>query len=335
MRASRFPLFFLLALTIAGFCAEVGAAPAHRIAAPVSHENLSVFLIHGKDEIEQKQLLTLQEAMQRGVLTVHETSSVNQLVVENTSADMEVFIQSGDIVKGGKQDRVLAVDILVPAGSGKLSIEAFCVESGRWQQRGNESAGKFSSSNDRIVSKDLKLAANKDRSQGEVWKKVAEAQGKLSSNVGASVNSDASATSLQLSLEHGRVVASVEEYVKALEGIVEHESDIVGYAFAINGKINSADVYASSAMFKKLWPKLLKASATEAVAELDAARAARPASVQDVEAFIASADQGRSEERAVTDRVKQVTRENTDDIVFEARDEKSKAVLHRSYVKKR
>lgn len=335
MRASRFHAFCLSALTFIGVCADAGAAPAHRVAEPVSYRNLSVFLIHGKDEIDQKQWLTLQEAMQRGILTVHETSSVNRLEVENSSAQFEVFIQSGDIVKGGKQDRVLAVDLIVPAKSGRLPIEAFCVESGRWQQRGEESAGRFSSSNDRVVSKDLKLAANKDRSQGEVWKKVSEAQGKLSGNVGASVNAAASATSLQLSLEHDKVVASVEEYVKALSGIVEGKKDVVGYAFAINGKINSADIYASSAMFEKLWPKLLRASATEAIAELDATSAARAAQVADVEAFIASADQASAQERSVTARVKLVTRENDDDIVFEARDEKSQAALHRSYVKKR
>ena len=95
------------------------------------------------------------------------------------SKTLEVFVQSGDIVRGGQQDRVLAVDLIVPARSGKISIAAFCVESGRWEKRGDEEAGKFNGSSDRIASRDLKIAANGSKSQSEVWKKVAEAQDKL------------------------------------------------------------------------------------------------------------------------------------------------------------
>jgi len=58
-------------------------------------------------------------------------SSVNALTVENTGKD-EVFVQAGDIVKGGQQDRVLSVDLLLPPRSGEVTIAAFCVEHGRW-----------------------------------------------------------------------------------------------------------------------------------------------------------------------------------------------------------
>ena len=87
----------------------------YRISAPVSYKNLSVFLIHGKDEIKSKNILTLQEAMEKDLFVVYETSDVNELMVENKSSQYEVFIQSGDIVKGGKQDRVLAITIIIPA----------------------------------------------------------------------------------------------------------------------------------------------------------------------------------------------------------------------------
>ena len=335
MSPLRFPFLLLLLLAVCGFPSAADAKPDYRVTGPASHGNLAVFLIHGADEIDQAGILTLEEAMQQGVLTVHETSNVNQLVVENTSREREVFIQSGDIVKGGKQDRVLAVDIIVPAASGKMPIEAFCVESGRWQQRGEENAGAFASSSARIVSKDLKLAAGKERSQAQVWQKVAEAQDKLSANLGTRVNAAASQTSLQLALEHGQVAASVDDYVQALARLVEGQDDVIGYAFAINGKLNSADVYASNELFLKLWPRLLKASATEAVAEASGPRSAAPVQVPEVAALLGRAAQEPSEERAVTARVKLVTRESEDDVVFEARDEKSQAALHRSFLRKK
>ena len=315
----------------------LGAAQnsAYRISAPYSHKNLTIFLIHGKNETSKTNILTLQEAMQRRILRVYETSDVNELSVENISKHFDVFIQSGDIVKGGKQDRVLAVSIIIRARSGRIKIEAFCVESGRWQKRGNEDSTQFSSSNDRIVSKELKLAANGARSQQEVWAKVSEAQDKLSRNVGTTVAAGTSRTSLQLSLENGKVAATADEYVNKLGNLIEGKSDVIGYAFAINGEINSADIYASSALFKKLWLRMLKAAAVEAVAEQNSRlRSAPPAKPDAVKAFLADADRGRVEERAASAGTLIVTRDQKDTAVYEARDERTRTVVHRAYVKK-
>lgn len=306
----------------------------YKISAPYSYKNLTIFLIHGKDTSSKKNILTLQEAMEKRILIVYETSDVNELAVENISKQFDVFIQSGDIVKGGKQDRVLAMSIIIPAQSGRILIQAFCVESGRWQKRGDEEAGKFSSSNERIVTKDLKIAANKTRSQSEVWNEVSKAQDKLSQNVGSSVKAGPSQTSLQLSLENKKVVATIDEYVKNLSKTIEGKSDVIGYAFAINGKINSADVYVSNTLFKKLWAKMLKASATEAVAEFNEKNSFESVQSEAVKTFLDDAEKGKAEEQTVTNRVKVISREDKENIVFEARDEKAKAVIHKSYVKK-
>lgn len=317
--------------------AAIAAAqnPAYRISAPYSHKNLTIFLIHGKDETSKTNILTLQEAMERKILRVYETSDVNELAVENVSKYFDVFIQSGDIVKGGKQDRILAVSIIIAARSGRIKIEAFCVESGRWQKRGNEDTSQFSSSNDRIVSKELKLAANGVRSQQEVWAKVSEAQDKLGKNLGGAVTSSSSRSSLQLSLENGKVAATADEYVRKLSSLIDGRSDVIGYAFAVNGQINSADIYVSNALFKKLWPRMLKAAAVEAVAEHDGRSVSAPAAKPDeVKAFMSDADRGRAEERAASGSARIVTRDQKDSAVYEARDDKSKTVVHRAYVKK-
>jgi hypothetical protein len=307
----------------------------YKITGPYVYENLTIYLVHGQETVDGKKFLTLQEALEKKVVIVHETKDVNELSIENVSRDEEVYVQSGDIVKGGQQDRVLAVDLIVPPRSGKIPIAAFCVESGRWQQRGSEAAGNFGSSNDRIATRDLKLAANATKSQTEVWAKVSEAQEKLSQNVSATVNGKSSPSSLQLSLENGKVKEFTDKYVQKLESIVNGQSDVIGYAFAINGKVNSADVYASSALFRKLWPKLLKASAVEAVADLQKGQKFEAVKADSVEAFLDGDESAKSSENAVTERIKMVTRESDENIVFETRDQKQKdAVLHRSYVKK-
>lgn len=324
-------LVFVFVLALAG---EATAQNSYRVSAPYTYKNLTIFLIHGKDESSGKNVLTLQEAMEMKVLRVYETSDVNELEVENISKYYDVFIQSGDIVKGGKQDRVLGVSIMIPARSGRISISAFCVESGRWEKRKGEEVGSFSSSNDRLVTKDLKLAANRSNSQQEVWAKVGEAQARLSRNVGGSVAAADSATSLQLSLENRKVAATSAEYIRSLQNIVAGKSDVIGYAFAINGKLNSADIYSSNALFKKLWGKMLKATTIEAVAESNARPTAAPAKQGDVNAFLIDSDKAKAEEKRASGGASLITREDKENIMFESRDGRSRGVVHRSYVKK-
>jgi hypothetical protein len=307
----------------------------YKISGPYTHNNLTIFLVHGKDTLSGKKFLTLQEAMEKKVVIVHETKDVNELAIENVSEDQEVYVQSGDIVKGGQQDRVLSTDLVVPPRSGRIPIAAFCVERGRWSKRGQESAGKFESSNEVLATRDLKIAANKTKSQGEVWNKVAETQAKLSQNVGASVNSTVSESSLQLSLENKDVQGMTDGYIKKLASIVNGKSDVIGYAFTINGQVSSADVYGSNALFLKLWPKLLKASAVEAIAELKKDAKFEPAQAETIETFFAEAEDGKASENEVTRRIKVVTKETDKNIVFETIDQTSKSsVIHRSYVRK-
>src|SRR5438045_4131461 len=93
-----------------GFSAAA-AAEETRTTGPVTHENLSVYFIHGPSA-PGKAPLTLEEALAKRIVEVRETGNVNELEIENLG-DEEVFIQSGDIVKGGQQDRSLMVSLLL------------------------------------------------------------------------------------------------------------------------------------------------------------------------------------------------------------------------------
>jgi hypothetical protein len=305
----------------------------YRLEGPFTQGNLTVFLIHGKDKIKGQTFITLQEALVQRKVIVRETRSVNELSIENISSE-EVFVQSGDIVKGGQQDRMLVVDLILPPRSGKIPIAAFCVENGRWSRRGNEEVTTFNSSANVVASREVKLAAKARGSQGEVWREVAAAQDKLSANVGGNVKNEASPTSFQLALENKEVQKTAENYVDALSGIVNGKTDVIGYVFAINGKINSADIYASSVLFKKLWPKLLKASAIEAIAELRRGEKFSAPPADAVRGFLDDS-KGTEKEKDVSPRVQTVTRESSGRVFFETRDKaKSNVWVHRNVIKK-
>jgi ARG/rhodanese/phosphatase superfamily protein len=309
-------------------------ASDYHLSGAYTHKNLTIFLIHGKNLIEGKTPLTLQEALEQKKVIVYETKEVNELSIENVSSE-DVYVQSGDIVKGGQQDRLLAVDLIVPPKSGKIPIAAFCVEQGRWSKRGDEQAAHFDSSADAAPTKDIKLAAKRANSQSGVWKNVSVAQEKMSRNLSVTVNSSSSPSSLQLAVENNTVQENASGYTQALLKIVDGKADVIGYAFAINGNVNSADVYASTGLFLKLWPKLLKANAVEAIAELRNDAKFEPATVDQVKSFIAEAEAGKSAEKEVTGRIELSTREDEKNILFETRDRSRRgAWIHRNYIRK-
>jgi hypothetical protein len=354
------------------------AEDAYRLSGPHVHGNLAIYFVHGKSAPGPVPL-TLQEAVAKGSVRVHETGNVNELQIENLSSQ-EVFVQSGDIVKGGKQDRVLMVSLVLPPKSGRIPIASFCVEQGRWSARTGEDVSRFSSADSALPSRKAKMAmkapirtaapadartqtgqqddtarvrtriapfaqgtvgepvqrggrSETSLRQAAVWADVAKTQTALSSNVGQSVSAPQSASSLQLSLENEKLKEMQAAYMKALEAEGQNGDDVIGYVFTINGRINSGDVYPSNGLFRKMWPKLLKASVTEAIGERNGAAEQLP-SHETVLAFLQSAERGgEATQRELTKSVRLETRDGEKAVYF-ATERASGGWVHRNYLAK-
>lgn len=283
--------------------------PERKITGPHTHQNLSIFLIHGDDALKGRKFMLLSEALEKKVFAIYETQNVNALKMENLSATDEVLILSGDILKGGQQDRIAQHDQFVPPKSGKIALTVFCVEhtAGRWMRKMTEEDKKFHASPGQLNNSALRLANRSDRNQGKVWKEVAEAQRILSMKTGKDVKAKESDSSLALSLQAKEVIAATDKYVATLQPIVKGTKDVIGYAFAINGKVYMADIYGSPALFGKLWPRLLHASALEAFAELEKGKKFAPATVASVTTFLADADKGKTTDKEVSKDIRETT----------------------------
>jgi len=302
---------------------------------PHSHDNLTVFLIHGGDQLADARFLTLQEALALNLAVVHETGEVGELQVENLSPSDDLLIQAGDIVKGGKQDRTIEYDLIVPPGSGKVPLASLCVESGRWQQRGGEKFACFSSSSSSVSTKELKLAVRYRKNQGEVWAQVADAQARLGQNVNGNVRAAESESSLQLTLESNAVEEAVAPYLEQLGAVVADQRDVIGYAYLVDGNISGAEVYASNQLFRKLWPKLLKASAVEALAGQHVGHSVAAGRLDAVQEFLNDAEQGNTVQKAVTRRAELITQESEQNLLFETRDQTRPGTwIRRTYLTK-
>jgi hypothetical protein len=140
---------------LAGGHAKAETGDDYRLSGPAVHGNLAIYFVHGKSRPGPIPL-TLAEALAKKTIEVREIGQVNELQVENIGGE-EIFIQAGDIVKGGQQDRVLRVSLVLKPHSGPLPIASFCVEQGRWSARGGEDVAKFSSANASLPSRTAKI----------------------------------------------------------------------------------------------------------------------------------------------------------------------------------
>jgi hypothetical protein len=329
-------------LIAAALLAGYGAPAAiGTLSGPTTHRNLQIFLIHGDTQLEPRRYATLSEALERGLVQVRETGNVQELTIENLSRSVTVFLNAGDIVKGGRQDRTVRDDLILPPLSGRVPLASFCVEHGRWTQRGHENAGEFSANNKVLSSRKEKLAARYENNQASVWSSVAEQQSYLNGNVSrlagksVDVRSPDSSSSLQLALENKDLESVKGQYMDKLAHLLDGKTDVIGFLYVINGEINSAELYNNKSLFRALWPKLIDAAVTEAITECNSDRPYPAMPPAQLKAFFETAVSGATAERQVWKSTRVRTFSTPTTVLFETQDLGADGVwLHKTFVQK-
>ena len=243
-----------------------------KIDGPYTHSNLSLYLLtlpEMQTVTGSQYFLPLDRAIREQSVVVHETGEVGRLEVENLSPDVDVLIQDGDIVRGGRQDRVVRIDFILPAKSGRLPLPTFCVEKRRWGRRGAEAAHKFSGSSHVLSARAMRASMRSGHAdQGWMWSEVSKLQAKLSSSVHENIAACSSPSSMDLSLDHQALARRRQEIRQKLGGLRQEHPRATGLLVAINGRMTGGDLYFSGELFAQLWERLLDAAANESVGEL-------------------------------------------------------------------
>lgn len=236
----------------------------YAISGPYTHDNLAVFLLHDKSAAPgTDDYLVLEEALDSKALRVSErgkSGDVNTLTFENVG-DKPIYLQAGDTLKGGKQDRTIAVDFVLPPRSGTQTLPVYCVEPGRWSSR-DSGERLFTAASAPLATNEQKLAARFYKNQSSVWSTGAAVNAGLARETGGALED-----SFILASEGRQVIENIQPYLDDLSSICNGKKDLVGMAFAVNGKINFADAYTTQGLFRKLWPKLLRSAAVEALSK--------------------------------------------------------------------
>jgi hypothetical protein len=268
---------------------------------PVTYENITLFPVAASFNQDTSPFLTLDEGLSTGDVIVSEQgatglvrnrdgrpmpppqyntgASVNQLVLINRGK-RPVLLLAGELVSGGKQDRIIAKDRIVAPGADPLPLDVFCVEHGRW----TGSSSQFAASKT-IVHPSVREKAAVDQEQAEVWSAVrggttaakppaAPASRISTADITAAISSEARTESYDKIYESRAVGVSIDSFVEelqrrfaksvALNG--ERKMPVVGVIVAYGGEVAWSDIFASSDLFNHYWTKLLRSYAVEALA---------------------------------------------------------------------
>jgi len=275
---------------------EVAPASGYSLLSPIRSGNLTVFPVVASKSHDTAEFLTLDEGLRSGDVVVTEAgqarglirhrpgepaiihpvrdAEVNRLVLVNNSK-RPLLLLAGEIVTGGKQDRVIGKDRIVPAESDSVDLSVFCVEPGRWvPTNGKYEFGSAGGGIGGLVAAPVvrsKAMAAKDQQQ--VWDSVRTSQSAMAATVevtGAApaVNATTSYARVMDNKEVQKQVDAVAEPVQRnYESVIRQlrDKNAVGVVVAVNGEIVWADIFASTQLLQKYWPKLVRSYATEAV----------------------------------------------------------------------
>jgi len=232
---------------------------------PVRRENLEIQFLVGPSV--PPDYLTLAEGCNQQVVEIFETGRVGRLAVLNKSTNRPLFIQLGELLKGGLQDRTVATDLVLDPGEKYDGLPTYCVERARWSKREAEDHTKFTHGQEFVSTKPLRKSVERRADQGEVWAAVSKAQLDMASAVPGYKESEASPSSYKMSLEDAALQKNVEEWFHVIHERSPLDEKTVGAAVTINGRVEKIDWYGHAQTFHRLWPGLLRAAVLEALLE--------------------------------------------------------------------
>jgi hypothetical protein len=232
---------------------------------PIQYENLNLQFLIGPSA--PPDYLTLAEGCRLNIVEILETGTVGRLSVHNRSPKRPLFIQLGELLKGGLQDRTIATDLVLDPGEQYDGLSVYCVEQARWSKRQAEDHKKFVSTQDFVATKPLRSSLERREDQKAVWAAVASAEHKMARQTPGYLGSTVSPSSLQLSLEDAALQKNIRQWFQAISGQVRLDTKTVGVAITINNRLEKIEWYGHARLFRRLWAGLLRAVILEALLE--------------------------------------------------------------------
>jgi hypothetical protein len=297
-------------------------ASQYKLLPPITQGNLTVFPVVAVTTHDTSEFLTLDEGLRSGDVVITEAgrvaglvrrpqvrvqsysgAQVNQLVLVNNSK-RPLLLLAGEIVTGGKQDRIIGKDRIVPVGAEPIDLNVFCVEPGRWtEQTAQFKPGSAGGAGGAFMAQPaVRANAMGAKSQQQVWDAVNENNRKtkemmrlnappaVAEAVGGTTSYAQVMGNKDVQHEIDKVAAPIaQSYERVIRELRDRKA--VGVVVAVGGRIIWADIFASTELLQKYWPKLARSYAAEAMLQHASKSAVE---VADAEQFLAKLE-GRHE----------------------------------------
>jgi hypothetical protein len=340
---------------------------SYRVLAPIESGNLLLFpVVRGSHVPGSTPFLTLDEGIKSGQVEVTEAGKVrglvrhrpvspglhdniyipeepqnpgsrgdevNTLVLVNNS-DRPLLLLAGEIVTGGKQDRVIAKDRIVPAGSDPIDLGVFCIEPGRWtEDTPTFGASAKAPARSIMVQPSIREKAMVAKDQQQVWNSVhgtiaqmeVAAPPASTSSIGGPQGNGAGfgTTSYARTMQNSAVSAKVDEaaasVMNAREQVLSElrKEHAVGVVVAVRGEIVWADLFADTDLLARYWTKLVRSYAAESLMEGESHSAP---TVADAQRFLEAPAGGKENSEGVVGvyRYRELRSSRTETFVLES-----------------
>ena len=198
----------------------------------------------------------LNQALQQGLVTVSERGSTSFENVHwlrfNTKSDKPIYIAGGEIVSGGRQDRMIVADTILKPSPKDQYVPVMCVEEGRWSDKEKKFGyGGFANS-------DLRKALDSTHNQVVVWREVDR---QLQAG-GFKNNSLAYMSRFQ----DKKYIAAGDDYFNFFkQRLARTDSSVVGFVAISGGKIIGSDIFDGTDLFYGQAEPLLRGYIDEAM----------------------------------------------------------------------
>jgi hypothetical protein len=258
-----FPCFFASAqLTYKTLAVDYDSA--------IVYKNLKIIPIRAKNlgtgrAIPLKNVITLSEAIKNGIASISErgtasTENVHWLRINNKS-DSSIYVSSGELIMGGRQDRMVMRDTILPPSKRDQYFQVMCVEEERWSDK--EKEFDYSGYANNHLRKVLDIGKN----QVQIWNEIGSQLVKGNSN---------SKTLAYMSLRNPEpvrkrkrnpiVIPQSDEYFKYfIDKIKRSDSTMVGFVCVSGNKILGCDIYAGVNLFNQQKEPLVRGYVDDAL----------------------------------------------------------------------
>jgi len=213
-------------------------------------------------------VVTLGEALKQGLITVTERGTTSfdnvHFLRFNTHSNKSVYIGGGEIIAGGRQDRMIIQDTILAPSSKDQYVPVMCVEEGRW----SEKEKKFAYGN--YANEGLRKVLDSTHNQVRIWLEV-----NRQLQLGKFKNTSLAYMSRY---QDKKYMTVVDEYFRFFQNKFEHsDSTIVGFVALSGDEVIGSDIFEGADLFYHQLEPLLHGYIDEAI------QAGSPVTLKDVQ----------------------------------------------------